>query len=61
MTQLEFWVAQREWACRWLDTAEDQLPGTLTHQVCFAKLQEAEDALIDFERYTADGKMHYAA
>ena len=60
MTKAEFWISQREWACKWLDTPPDQLPGTLTHEKAFAALQEAEDHLIDLERYTADGKMHYA-
>jgi len=61
MTTSKFWQDQRAWALRWLDTPAEQLPGTLTHEKCFEKLQEAEDALIDFERYSADGKMSYAA
>lgn len=61
MTQAQFWLHQRDYACKWLDTPADQLPGTLTHEKCFALLQEAEDALVDFERYTADGRMSYAA
>lgn len=61
MTTVEFLIEQRNWACRWLDTPVDQLPGTLTHEKAFAALQEAEDKLIEFERYTADGRMHYAS
>lgn len=60
MTTAEFLINQREYACRWLDTPVEQLPGTLTHEKCFALLQEAEDKLIDLERYDANGRMHYA-
>jgi hypothetical protein len=60
MTKAEFWINQRDYACKWLNTPAEQLPGTLTHEKCFALLQEAESNLIDLERYTAHGQMTYA-
>ena len=60
MTNLEFLLNQREWCNTMLAKSPANLPGTLTHDKVAKLAIDTECELVEYERYSAEGKLKYA-